>query len=112
MVCRKLRSDHSESQHHQHLKAAKALFIIIPLLGMPYLITLLPPTDETSYFFIFFQHTRAVLLATQVSEKETGRYTDRQRVHSCIAKRGLGRLRPGEGGIRETATDLLSGIEK
>ena len=67
VVCRKLRSDHSESQHQQHLKAAKALFIIIPLLGMPYLITLLPPTDETSYFFIFFQHTRAVLLATQVS---------------------------------------------
>ena len=78
VVCRKLRSDHSESQHHQHLKAAKALFIIIPLLGMPYLITLLPPTDETSYFFIFFQHTRAVLLATQVSGKESDIRTDRK----------------------------------
>jgi corticotropin releasing hormone receptor 1 len=63
VVIGKLRSENSES-HHQHLKAAKALLIIIPLLGITYLITLMPPTHQTGY--LIFQHLRAVLLSTQV----------------------------------------------
>ena len=66
VVVGKLRSDNSES-HHQHWKAAKALLVIIPLLGITYLITLMPPTaDKHTTGHIIFQDLRAVLLSTQV----------------------------------------------
>ena len=60
----KLRSDVSGDTTQQHWKAAKALLIIIPLLGITYLITLIPPTDKRGY--LIFQIMRAFLLSIQV----------------------------------------------
>lgn len=56
----KLRSANSwETQ--QYRKAAKALLVLMPLLGVTYIITLYGPTNE------LFDYGRAVLLSTQVS---------------------------------------------
>lgn len=56
----KLRSANSlETQ--QYRKAAKALLVLTPLLGVTYMITLYGPTSAV------FDYTRAVLLSTQVS---------------------------------------------
>ena len=64
MVIGKLRSDATTAaESHHHMKAAKALLVIIPLLGITYLITLIPPPDDLGY--LIFQHARAVLLSTQ-----------------------------------------------
>lgn len=42
--------------------------MIIPLLGITYLITIAgPDTDPSSVLYLIFVHLRAVLLSTQVS---------------------------------------------
>jgi len=65
VVIGKLRSDVTpDAPHQQHWKAAKALLVIIPLLGITYLITLVPPTGR--HWYLAFQSIRAILLSTQV----------------------------------------------
>jgi len=66
VVVAKLRSSgQGEPADHQNWKAAKALLVIIPLLGITYLITILGPTDSSSVSYSLFVHIRAVLLSTQ-----------------------------------------------
>ena len=67
VVVTKLRSNGStrETTDHQNWRAAKALLVIIPLLGITYLITIVGPSDKSSLFFLMFVHLRAVLLSTQ-----------------------------------------------
>ena len=66
VVIGKLRSDvTTAAESHHHMKAAKALLVIIPLLGITYLITLIPPPDQIGY--LIFQHVRAIMLSIQVS---------------------------------------------
>ena len=40
----------------RHLKAAKALVIVIPVLGFTYLLTLTGPTEESHYTIFQVQH--------------------------------------------------------
>ena len=61
MVICKLRSETTE-RHRQHWRAAKALLVIFPLLGISYIITLVGPTDTHRVF----QYVRALLLSLQV----------------------------------------------
>ena len=81
VVVAKLRSrDQGEPTDHQNWKAAKALLVIIPLLGITYIITIVGktnsshecpylivsgPTDTTSLQYAIFEHIRAILLSTQ-----------------------------------------------
>lgn len=62
----KLRSTNSvETQ--QYFKAAKALLVLMPLLGITYVITVYAPTPDIQSKNVF-EYTRAVLLSTQVSK--------------------------------------------
>ena len=54
-----------EPADHQNWKAAKALLVIIPLLGITYIITILGPSDASSLSHSLFEHLRALLLSTQ-----------------------------------------------
>ena len=46
---------------------AKALLVIIPLLGITYLITIAGPTkDDNEALYFTFEHVRAFLLSIQV----------------------------------------------
>ena len=66
VVVAKLRSTgQRESSDHQNWRAAKALLVIIPLLGITYLITIVGPSDKSSLVYLMFVHVRAVLLSTQ-----------------------------------------------
>jgi len=66
VVVTKLRSTgQREASDHQNWRAAKALLVIIPLLGITYLITIAAPSDTSSVIYIIFVHFRAVLLSTQ-----------------------------------------------
>ena len=56
----KLRSRTALDHDRRHYKAAKALVIVIPLLGFTYLFTLMGPRA-----FTIFQAVRAALLSTQ-----------------------------------------------
>ena len=50
----------------RHFKAAKALVIVIPLLGFTYLLTFIGPSKESNPLaYTIFQSVRAVLLSTQ-----------------------------------------------
>ena len=50
----------------RHFKAAKALVIVIPLLGFTYLLTFIGPSKENNPLaYTIFQSVRAVLLSTQ-----------------------------------------------
>lgn len=61
----KLRSANSvETQ--QYRKGSKALLVLIPLLGLTYVLVIAGPTEGT--VAIYFSHIRAVLLSTQVSQ--------------------------------------------
>ena len=51
----------------QNWKAAKAMLVLIPLLGFTYLITIAGPTDKESLAYYVFNHVRALLLSIQVS---------------------------------------------
>ena len=66
MVIGKIRSEvaSAESQQ-QHSRAAKALLIIIPLLGITYLITMFPPVNTEGMGYQIFQYARSILLSTQ-----------------------------------------------
>ncbi|CAG0893860.1 unnamed protein product [Cyprideis torosa] len=61
----KLRSQSSlgSAESQQYLKAAKALFVLIPLLGGTYLIVLAGPSEGKSG--MIFRHIQAFLLSTQ-----------------------------------------------
>jgi len=64
IVLSKLRSRTALDHDRRHYKAAKALVIIIPLLGFTYMLTLTGPrTDSLAY--TVFQAGRAALLSTQ-----------------------------------------------
>jgi corticotropin releasing hormone receptor 1 len=59
----KLRSANSvETQ--QYRKGSKALLVLIPLLGLTYVLVIAGPTE--GLIAIYFSHIRAVLLSTQV----------------------------------------------
>ena len=50
----------------RHYRAAKALVVVIPMLGFTYLLTLLGPSaTHTPTAYAIFQAVRAVLLSTQ-----------------------------------------------
>ena len=56
----------------QHMKAAKALLVIIPLLGITQVMFIYGPKvdhgkGDQKNSTVIFQHIRAVLLSTQVS---------------------------------------------
>ena len=67
----------------QHMKAAKALLVIIPLLGLTQVITIYGPkmnkpddnmdqqnsVEESNYTSIIYLYARALLLSTQVNEE-------------------------------------------
>ena len=62
----KLRSRTALDHDRRHYKAAKALVIVIPLLGFTYLLTLLGPSkDDSLLAYSIFQSVRAALLSTQ-----------------------------------------------
>jgi corticotropin releasing hormone receptor 1 len=67
VVVTKLRStgERGEPADHQNWKAAKALLVIIPLLGITYIITILGPPDSSTTSHALFVHLRAALLSTQ-----------------------------------------------
>ena len=66
IVISKLKSQTALDHDRRHYKAAKALFIVIPLLGFTYLLTLMGPSKEDSLIaYTIFQSMRAVLLSTQ-----------------------------------------------
>ncbi len=59
----KLRSATSvETQ--QYRKGSKALLVLIPLLGLTYVLVIAGPTE--GLIAVYFSHIRAVLLSTQV----------------------------------------------
>ena len=69
VVIGKIRSEVTE-HNQQHIRAGKAFLIIIPLLGITYLITMFPPVNTEGIGYQIFQAARSILLSTQVSEKQ------------------------------------------
>ena len=66
VVISKLRpSDHHQKQN-VNLRAAKALIIIVPLLGITYLVTIVGPSEPDTPLETIFILTRNVLLSFQV----------------------------------------------
>ena len=62
----KLHSRTALDHDRRHLKAAKALVVVIPLLGFTYLLTLMGPSKEESVLaFTIFHAVRAGLLSLQ-----------------------------------------------
>nr|CAI5828377.1 unnamed protein product [Callosobruchus analis] len=61
----KLRSANTLEAQQYH-KAAKALLVLMPLLGITYVITIYAPAPDRSTVNVF-ECARAVLLSTQVS---------------------------------------------
>lgn len=59
----KLRSANS-AETQQYRKAAKALLVLIPLLGVTYILVIVGPTDGVSKSI--YDNARAILLSTQV----------------------------------------------
>lgn len=64
----KLRSANT-LETEQYRKATKALLVLIPLLGITNLLVLCGPSDD-SWFADAFDYTRALMLSTQVSNRE------------------------------------------
>ncbi len=56
----------STAESKQYRKAAKALLVLIPLLGLGYVLLLVTPTQNTWRFV--FKISQAVLTSTQVSK--------------------------------------------
>ena len=68
MLITKLRSANSvETQ--QYRKGSKALLVLIPLLGLTYVLVIAGPSKGISK--VIFSHIRAVLLSTQVNHRPT-----------------------------------------
>ena len=66
VVISKLRMNQGAVSDHFHLRAAKALVVIVPLLGITYIILIVGPREADSVFSIIFISTRSVLLSFQV----------------------------------------------
>merc|ERR1719320_2403038 len=64
VVMSKLRQQAVLEHDRRHYKAAKALICVTPLLGLGYLLTLIPPHKENSFYNVF-QIGRSVLLSSQ-----------------------------------------------
>ncbi|XP_022258301.1 diuretic hormone receptor-like [Limulus polyphemus] len=62
VLIRKLRVA-STVEHQQYRKAAKALLVLIPLLGITYVLVIVIPTQETAQ--VVFTYLQATLLSTQ-----------------------------------------------
>ena len=62
----KLRSANS-AETQQYRKGSKALLVLIPLLGLTYVLVIAGPTE--GLIAIYFSHIRAVLLSTQVKRR-------------------------------------------
>ena len=66
IVISKLRSsDHQHQTQNINLRAAKALIIIVPLLGITYLVTIVGPSEPETPLETIFILTRNVLLSFQ-----------------------------------------------
>ena len=67
VVISKLRpSDRHHQTQNVNLRAAKALIIIVPLLGITYLVTIVGPSEPDTTLETIFILTRNVLLSFQV----------------------------------------------
>jgi len=65
-LCEKTAMDHDK----KHWKAAKALVIVMPMLGCGYLITMVGPDQATTpWGYTAFQVVRSLVLSTQVSTR-------------------------------------------
>lgn len=62
----KLRSANS-AETQQYRKGSKALLVLIPLLGLTYVLVIAGPTE--GIVAVYFSHVRAVLLSTQVRRR-------------------------------------------
>ena len=67
MLITKLRSTNS-AETQQYKKATKALLVLLPLLGVTYILVIAPPTDYGVLAQVF-AYLQAVLISTQVSSK-------------------------------------------
>jgi len=66
IVLKKLRSQIAMDHDRRHLKAAKALTVIIPLFGLNYFLTLMgPDKEESQILHTIFQLGRSVLISVQ-----------------------------------------------
>ena len=66
MLITKLRSANNvETQ--QYRKASKALLVLIPLLGVTYILVMAGPSEGSAAKY--YEHVRAMLLSTQVGLK-------------------------------------------
>ena len=66
IVVYKLKSNRAQDYNQRHMRAARALVIIIPLLGFTYLLTLVGPSKEDSEnLFVIYEGIRASLLSFQ-----------------------------------------------
>lgn len=63
----KLRSANS-AETQQYRKASKALLVLIPLLGVTYILTMVGPTESGTYAN-YYSYGRAILLSMQVRSK-------------------------------------------
>ena len=54
IVLSKLRSQTAMDHDRKHLKAAKALVIVIPLFGFTYILTFIGPDEASLYFYNIF----------------------------------------------------------
>jgi len=66
IVVSKLRQKTAMDQDRKHWKAAKALIIVMPMLGFGYLVTLVGPSkNSTPWAYTVFQIVRSIVLSTQ-----------------------------------------------
>merc|ERR1719356_1124647 len=66
IVVSKLKQRTALDHDRRNMKAAKALLVLVPLLGCPYLLTLVGPNREDSpQAYTVFQIARASVLSTQ-----------------------------------------------
>ena len=65
MISKLRSSDHQHQTQNVNLRAAKALIIIVPLLGITYLVTIVGPSEPETPLETIFILTRNVLLSLQ-----------------------------------------------
>jgi len=65
IVVSKLREKTAMDHDRKHWKAAKALIIVMPILGIGYLVTMVGPDPSSPWAHNIFQVIRCVLLSTQ-----------------------------------------------
>ena len=64
----KLSSRTALDHDRRHFKAAKALVIVIPLLGFTYLLTLMGPSEEESFLAFTIFHTEGSHTASLITK--------------------------------------------